>query len=78
MYLCSYLSALTVCLTSFGVTMSEAIIVACIAAASGILAVVLQGLKKENREDHSFVANSLERIEGKIDGHVRDHATDQV
>lgn len=58
--------------------MSEAIIVACIATVGGILAAILQGLKKENKQDHSYVADSLNRIEGKIDTHVRDHATDQL
>lgn len=58
--------------------MSEAIIVACIAAVGGILVAILQGFKKENRTDHAYVVNSLERIEGKIDTHVRDHATDQL
>ena len=58
--------------------MSEAIIVACIAAVGGILAAIMQGFKKENRDDHAYVVNSLERIETKIDTHVRDHATDQL
>ena len=58
--------------------MSEAIVVACIATVGGILAAILQGFKKENRDDHAYVVNSLERIEGKIDNHVRDHATDQL
>jgi len=58
--------------------MSEAIIVACIATVGGILVAILQGFKKENREDHSYVINSLVRIETKVDTHVRDHATDQL
>ena len=58
--------------------MSEAIIVACIATVGGILVAILQGFKKENRGDHAYVVTSLERIEGKIDTHVRDHATDQL
>jgi len=58
--------------------MSEAIIGACIATVGGILVAILQGFKKENREDHSYVVNSLVRIETKVDTHVRDHATDQL
>ena len=55
--------------------MSEAIIVACIASVGGILAALMQSLKKENKQDHNIVADSLNRIENKIDDHVRDHAT---
>ncbi len=56
------------------VRVSEAIIVATIAAVGGILAGLVQGMRKENREDHGVVAGSLNRIEGKIDTHIRDHA----
>ena len=53
--------------------MSEAIIVAVIAAFGGILAALVQGLRKENRDDHAVVADSLNRIETKLDNHIDDH-----
>ena len=53
--------------------MNEAIIVASIAAIGGVLAALVQGLRKENRDDHALVSNSLNRIETKLDDHIDDH-----
>lgn len=53
--------------------MTEAIIVAVIAAVGGILAALVQSMRKENRDDHAVVANSLNRIETKLDNHIDDH-----
>ena len=53
--------------------MTEAIIVAVIAAVGGILAALVQSMRKENRNDHAVVANSLNRIETKLDNHLDDH-----
>jgi len=53
--------------------MSEAIIVAAIAAFGGVLAALVQGMRKENRSDHAVVADSLNRIETKLDEHIDDH-----
>lgn len=53
--------------------MSEAIIVAAIAAFGGVLAALVQGMRKENRSDHAVVADSLNRIETKLDDHIDDH-----
>lgn len=53
--------------------MNEAIIVAVIAAVGGILAALVQSMRKENRDDHAVVANSLNRIETKLDNHIDDH-----
>lgn len=53
--------------------MSEAIVVAAIAAFGGVIAALVQGLRKENRTDHAVVANSLNRIETKLDDHIDDH-----
>lgn len=53
--------------------MSEAVIVATIAAVGGILAALVQGMRKENRDDHNVVADSLNRIETKLDNHIDDH-----
>jgi hypothetical protein len=54
--------------------MSEAIIVAVITGGFAVVVAVLQNFRKENRDDHAFVVTSLNRIENKIDDHVRDHA----
>jgi len=53
--------------------MSEAIIVAVIAATGGVLAALVQQMRKENSSDHAVVADSLNRIENKLDGHINDH-----
>ena len=58
--------------------MSEAIIVAAIAAFGGVLAALVQGLRKENRDDHAVVADSLNRIENKLDNHISDHLKGDV
>jgi hypothetical protein len=57
---------------------NEAIIVASIAAIGGVLAALVQGLRKENRSDHAVVANSLDRIETKLDNHIDDHLKGDV
>ena len=53
--------------------MSEAIVVAAIAAFGGVIAALVQSMRKENRSDHAVVANSLNRIEIKLDDHIDDH-----
>jgi hypothetical protein len=53
--------------------MSEIITVAVIGAVGTVLAALVQGMRKENRDDHAVVADSLNRIESKIDGHISDH-----
>ena len=58
--------------------MNEAVIVAVIAAFGGILAALVQGLRKENRTDHAVVADSLNRIETKLDNHIDDHLKGDV
>jgi len=57
------------------VRIMEAIIVAAIAAVGGVIAALVQKGRKENVRDHAMVVDALERIETKIDDHVRDHAT---
>jgi hypothetical protein len=51
----------------------EAVIVAVIAAVGGILAALVQGMRKENRDDHAMVGQALNRIEVKLDNHIDDH-----
>jgi len=58
--------------------MSEAIIVAVIAAFGGVIAALVQGLRKENRTDHAVVSDSLNRIENKLDNHIDDHLKGDV
>lgn len=53
--------------------MTEGIIIAVIVAVGGVLAALVQGLRKENRDDHATVAISLDRIENKLDNHIDDH-----
>jgi hypothetical protein len=57
---------------------NEAIVVASIAAFGGVLAALVQGLRKENRNDHAVVADSLNRIETKLDNHIDDHLKGDV
>jgi len=53
--------------------MNEAIIVAMIAAVGTLLAAMVQGMRKENHEDHGMVTDALNRIEVKLDNHIDDH-----
>jgi len=52
----------------------EAIMVAVIGAVGVVLASLFQSMRRENREDHAIVTNSLSRIETKLDGHIDNHA----
>lgn len=58
--------------------MNETIVVAVIAAVGGILAALVQSMRKENRDDHAVVADSLNRIETKLDNHIDDHLKGEV
>jgi hypothetical protein len=51
----------------------EAVIVAVVAAVGGVLAALVQGMRKENRDDHAIVGQALNRIEVKLDNHIDDH-----
>lgn len=53
--------------------MSEIIVVAVIGAVGTVLAALVQAMRKENRDDHAVVADSLNRIETKLDNHIDDH-----
>jgi hypothetical protein len=57
---------------------SEAVIVAVIAAVGGLLASLVQAMRRENRDDHALVATSLDRIETKLDSHIDDHLKGNV
>lgn len=58
--------------------MSEAIIVAVITGGFGLLVALVQKGRKENSTDHQTVVKTLERVEGKIDTHINDHARGDV
>lgn len=58
--------------------MSEGIIVAAIGAIGVIMAASFQVMRKENRGDHAVVADSLNRIEIKLDNHINDHLKGDV
>lgn len=58
--------------------MNEAIVVAVIGAVGAVLAALMEHLRRENRDDHAIVADSLNRIENKLDDHIRDHLTGEV
>lgn len=53
--------------------MSEIVLVAVIGAVGTVLAALVQAMRKENRDDHAVVADSLNRIETKLDNHIDDH-----
>ena len=52
----------------------EAVIVAVIGGVFAILTVIIQRGRKENKDDHNLVVQSLNPIEIKIHGHINDHA----
>jgi len=52
----------------------EAVIVAVIGGVFAVLTVIIQKGRKENKDDHNLVVQSLNRIEIKIVGHINDHA----
>jgi hypothetical protein len=59
---------------------NTAVIVAVITAVGGIIAALLAGLRKENREDHALVTDqirlvhkTLVRLSDKVDRHIDWH-----
>lgn len=50
------------------------VVVALIGAMSVILVALVERGRRENKDDHNRVQQSLSRIETKIDGHINDHA----
>ena len=58
--------------------MTEAVLVAIITGGFGLLIALIQKGRKENATDHATVVRTLERVEGKIDEHIGDHARGDV
>lgn len=56
----------------------EQITVALIGLVGAILVTLLEKSRRENKEDHGYVREHLDRIEHKIDTHVRDHVVGMV
>jgi len=57
---------------------SEIILVALIGSVGTVLAALVQAMRKENRDDHAVVADSLNRIETKLDDHISDHLKGEI
>ena len=53
--------------------MDTPIMVALIGGGFSVVVALIHRLMKENRIDHGIVANSLDRIEDKIDRHIENH-----
>jgi hypothetical protein len=53
--------------------MWSAIIVASITAVGGVLAALMQAMRKENTTDHGYVRDALGRVENKLDNHIDGH-----
>ena len=56
----------------------EQITVALIGLVGAIIVTLLEKSRRENKEDHGYVREHLDRIEHKIDSHVRDHVVGMV
>jgi len=48
------------------------IVVALIGSMSIVLVALVEKGRRENKDDHNRVVQSLDRIENKIDGHIND------
>jgi hypothetical protein len=53
--------------------MDSAVLVAVIGGGFSVVVALINKLMKENRHDHGIVADSLDRIETKIDRHIENH-----
>lgn len=58
-------------------SLGDAALAAFISGSFGIVIAIINKFRKENKNDHDKNMEILERIEDKIDGHIRDHATGQ-
>jgi Flp pilus assembly protein TadB len=56
----------------------EQITVALIGVVGAVLVTLLEKARRENKEDHGYVRDHLDRIEHKIDTHVRDHVVGRL
>jgi len=58
--------------------LSEAIIVAIIGLVGAVMVALIQRHRIESNESNEIMANSLDRIEKKLDGHIDDHLKGDV
>lgn len=56
----------------------EAITVALIGLVGTVTSVLIQRGRRENKEDHNNLVSVVNRIEQKIDDHMRDHAFSEL
>jgi hypothetical protein len=56
----------------------EQITVALIGVVGAVIVTLLEKARRENKEDHGYVRDHLDRIEHKIDTHVRDHVVGRL
>lgn len=54
--------------------MSAEVVAAIVTGAFLVLVALIERTRRENNRDHGNNAEKLDRIEGKIDGHINDHA----
>lgn len=53
--------------------MGESVLIALIGGGFSVVVALIHRLMKDNKHDHGIVANSLDRIETKIDRHIENH-----
>ena len=53
--------------------MAEGVVITLISGGFTIVVALIHKLLKENRHDHGIVADSLNRIEHKVDRHIENH-----
>jgi hypothetical protein len=53
--------------------MGEGVLIALIGGGFSVVVALIHRLMKDNTRDHGIVANSLDRIETKIDRHIETH-----
>jgi hypothetical protein len=58
--------------------LSEAIIVALIGLVGAVMVSLIQRHRVESNESNTVMANSLDRIEKKLDNHIDDHLKGDV
>lgn len=53
--------------------MADGVLIAFISGGFTVVVALIHKLLKENRQDHGIVADSLDRIESKVDRHIENH-----
>jgi hypothetical protein len=58
--------------------LSEAIIVSIVGLIGGVMVALIQRHRVESTESNNIMADSLDRIEKKLDSHIEDHLKGDV